>query len=258
MIEDAGIADEDVERAWRLTRAAYDDPEHEGLEIDDTRAIIDISGRHVHVAFRGTATPLNAAHDVAFLLLPLSDFPALRVGDDEWAARVHGGFAKMASNVADRLAERLEKWPRRTVVLSGHSLGGALAILVGGAERTGPFRQLCTSARRRLATQYARLLDVPCCASRTGATRARCWAADHGGLGGRRLPMVRGIRPRAHACRIGPWSAGGATPSGRRGAAGAAPARRRRRRRTEPRPAAETSTAQAPVVRDPSRTPRAP
>ena len=61
MIEDAGIADDDVERAWRLTRAAYDDPEFEGLEIDDTRAIIDISGRHVHVAFRGTATPLNAA-----------------------------------------------------------------------------------------------------------------------------------------------------------------------------------------------------
>ena len=61
MIENAGIADEDVERAWRLTRAAYDDPEFEGLEIDDTRAIIDISGRHVHVAFRGTATPLNAA-----------------------------------------------------------------------------------------------------------------------------------------------------------------------------------------------------
>ena len=58
MIEDAGIADDDVERAWRLTRAAYDDPEFEGLEIDDTRAIIDISGRHVHVAFRGTATPL--------------------------------------------------------------------------------------------------------------------------------------------------------------------------------------------------------
>ena len=109
MIEDAGIADDDVERAWRLTRAAYDDPEFEGLEIDDTRAIIDISGRHVHVAFRGTATPLNAAHDVAFLLRPLSDFPALRVGDDAWAARVHSGFAKMASNVADRLAERLQK-----------------------------------------------------------------------------------------------------------------------------------------------------
>ena len=54
MIENAGIADEDVERAWRLTRAAYDDPEFEGLEIDDTRAIIDSSGRHVHVAFRGT------------------------------------------------------------------------------------------------------------------------------------------------------------------------------------------------------------
>ena len=65
MIEDAGIADEDVERAWRLTRAAYDDPEFEGLEIDDTRAIIDISGRHVHVAFRGTATPLNAARTVS-------------------------------------------------------------------------------------------------------------------------------------------------------------------------------------------------
>jgi len=145
MIEDAGISDEDVERAWRLTRSAYDDPEHEGLEIDDTRAIIDSTGSSLHVAFRGTATPLNAAHDVAFLLRPLSDFPALRVGEDAWAARVHSGFAKMASNVADRLAERLENWPRRTVVLSGHSLGGALAILVGGALKgRGRSVQICT------------------------------------------------------------------------------------------------------------------
>ena len=189
MIEDAGIADEDVERAWRLTRAAYDDPEFEGLEIDDTRAIIDISGRHVHVAFRGTATPLNAAHDVAFLLLPLSDFPALRIGDDAWAARVHGGFAKMASNVADRLAERLQKWPRRTVVLSGHSLGGALAILVGGALKgRGRSIQLCTfGAPPPGDAQYARLLDgVPCLrfANRCDPVPRSLGGADHGGLGG--------------------------------------------------------------------------
>ena len=178
-------------------RAAYDDPEFEGLEIDDTRAIIDISGRHVHVAFRGTATPLNAAHDVAFLLLPLSDFPALRVGDDAWAARVHGGFAKMASNVADRLAERLQKWPRRTVVLSGHSLGGALAILVGGALKgRGRSIQLCTfGAPPPGDAQYARLLDgVPCLrfANRCDPVPRSLGGADHGGLGGLvDLPMVR-------------------------------------------------------------------
>ena len=212
MIEDAGIADEDVERAWRLTRAAYDDPEFEGLEIDDTRAIIDISGRHVHVAFRGTATPLNAAHDVAFLLLPLSDFPALRVGDDEWAARVHGGFAKMASNVSDRLAERLEKWPRRTVVLSGHSLGGALAILVGGALKgRGRSIQLCTfGAPPPGDAQYARLLDgVPCLrfANRCDPVPRSLGGADHGGLGGLvDLPMVREYVHVGTHVELEPWS----------------------------------------------------
>ena len=212
MIEDAGIADDDVERAWRLTRAAYDDPEHEGLEIDDTRAIIDISGRHVHVAFRGTATPLNAAHDVAFLLLPLSDFPALRIGDDAWAARVHGGFAKMASNVADRLAERLQKWPRRTVVLSGHSLGGALAILVGGALKgRGRSIQLCTfGAPPPGDAQYARLLDgVPCLrfANRCDPVPRSLGGADHGGLGGLvDLPMVREYVHVGTHVELEPWS----------------------------------------------------
>ena len=212
MIEDAGIADEDVERAWRLTRAAYDDPEFEGLEIDDTRAIIDISGRHVHVAFRGTATPLNAAHDVAFLLLPLSDFPALSVGDDAWASRVHSGFAKMASNVADRLAERLEKWPRRTVVLSGHSLGGALAILVGGALKgRGRSVQICTfGAPPPGDAQYARLLDgVPCLrfANRCDPVPRSLGGADHGGLGGLvDLPMVREYVHVGTHVELEPWS----------------------------------------------------
>ena len=253
MIEDAGIADEDVERAWRLTRAAYDDPEFEGLEIDDTRAIIDISGRHVHVAFRGTATPLNAAHDVAFLLLPLSDFPALRVGEDAWAARVHGGFAKMASNVADRLAERLEKWPRRTVVLSGHSLGGALAILVGGALKgRGRSVQLCTfGAPPPGDAQYARLLDgVPCLrfANRCDPVPRSLGGADHGGLGGLvDLPMVREYVHVGTHVELEPWSEtwrhAVEAVAGRQ--AGAALATAPAPAATEPRPAAEPSTAQA-------------
>ena len=212
MIENAGIADEDVERAWRLTRAAYDDPEFEGLEIDDTRAIIDSTGSSLHVAFRGTATPLNAAHDVAFLLRPLADFPALRVGEDPWAARVHSGFAKMASNVSDRLAERLEKWPRRTVVLSGHSLGGALAILVGGALKgRGRTVQICTfGAPPPGDAQYARLLDgVPCLrfANRCDPVPRSLGGADHGGLGGLvDLPMVREYVHVGTHVELEPWS----------------------------------------------------
>ena len=212
MIEDAGIADDDVERAWRLTRAAYDDPEFEGLEIDDTRAIIDSTGSSLHVAFRGTATPLNAAHDVAFLLRPLADFPALSVGEDTWAARVHSGFAKMASNVADRLAERLQKWPRRTIVLSGHSLGGALAILVGGALKgRGRSIQLCTfGAPPPGDAQYARLLDgVPCLrfANRCDPVPRSLGGADHGGLGGLvDLPMVREYVHVGTHVELEPWS----------------------------------------------------
>ena len=234
--------------AW----AAYDDPEFEGLEIDDTRAIIDISGRHVHVAFRGTATPLNAAHDVAFLLLPLSDFPALRVGDDEWAARVHGGFAKMASNVADRLAERLQKWPRRTVVLSGHSLGSPGDFVGGALKGRGRSIQLCTfGAPPPGDAQYARLLDgVPCLrfANRCDPVPRSLGGADHGGLGGvLDLPMVREYVHVGTHVELEPWSEtwrhAVEAVAGRQ--AGAALATAPAPAATEPRPAAEPSTAQA-------------
>ena len=207
----------------------------------------------MHVAFRGTAAAANAAHDVAFLLLPLSDFPALRVGDDAWAARVHGGFAKMASNVADRLAERPRKWPRRrTVVLSGHSLGGALAILVGGALKgRGRSIQLCTfGAPPPGDAQYARLLDgVPCLrfANRCDPVPRSLGGADHGGLGGLvDLPMVREYVHVGTHVELEPWSEtwrhAVEAVAGRQ--AGAALATAPAPAPTEPRPAAEPSTAQ--------------
>ena len=99
MIEDAGIADDDVERAWRLTRAAYDDPEFEGLEIDDTRAIIDSTGSSLHVAFRGTAQPQDIVTHANAIMNPWAR-DAANGPDEPWEsvaaargdANVHAGF----------------------------------------------------------------------------------------------------------------------------------------------------------------------
>ena len=114
-------------------------------------------------AFRGSSAPLNAARHVAFLLLPRSDFPACATGDDN-VLRAYHGFAKMASNVADRLAgasSSARGGPSRCRARHWASP----AILVGGAlRRPAATRALLlrrAAAGRRAAAQVTGRHHVP-------------------------------------------------------------------------------------------------
>ena len=208
----------------------------------------------MHVAFRGTATPLNAAHDVAFLLLPLSDFPALRAETTRGPRACTAASPKWrrTSRTASRSGSR--RGPRRTVVLSGHSLGGALAILVGGALKgRGRSIQLCTfGAPPPGDAQYARGCWTACrglrFANRCDPVPRSLGGADHGGLGGLvDLPMVREYVHVGTHVELEPWSEtwrhAVEAVAGRQ--AGAALATAPAPAAAEPRPAAEPSTAQA-------------
>ena len=140
---------EELERAWNLTCTVYNDSlleQHcstrrdcETIEVGGTRAVVDASaGGATHVCFRGTATNHDVAMDLYYHLKPLESFASLDIDAARAAgARAHAGFATAASLVYRRVAAAAKGGP---VVLSGHSLGGALALVAGlGLEMSGFF-----------------------------------------------------------------------------------------------------------------------
>ena len=139
---------EELERAWNLTCTVYNDSlleQHcstrrdcETIEVGGTRAVVDASaGGTTHVCFRGTATNHDVAMDLYYHLKPLESFTSLDIDAARAAgARAHAGFATAASLVYRRVAAAAKGGP---VVLSGHSLGGALALLSGLALAASGF-----------------------------------------------------------------------------------------------------------------------
>ena len=131
---------EELEIAWNLTCTVYNDSlleQHcstrrdcETIEVGGTRAVVDASaGGATHVCFRGTATNHDVAMDLYYHLKPLESFTSLDIDAARAAgARAHAGFATAASLVYRRVAAAAKGGP---VVLSGHSLGGALALIAG-------------------------------------------------------------------------------------------------------------------------------
>jgi hypothetical protein len=107
----------------------------------NTEAYVGTSAEHIVVAFRGTESPatldglkdllLNDARNL--LIVPSgrlgTDFIAAGVG-----ARMHQGFINGLAEIWDPIQERVSaelKANERPLWLTGHSLGGALALLAG-------------------------------------------------------------------------------------------------------------------------------
>jgi triacylglycerol lipase len=109
------------------------------LSVGNTQAYIASSDEHIVVAFRGTESPTSIdglkdwllSDAVNLLILPQgdlgTDYVAAGVG-----ARFHQGFMKALADIWDPLFEAIEaerKKNDRPLWITGHSLGGALAVL---------------------------------------------------------------------------------------------------------------------------------
>lgn len=111
----------DPQNALELCRAsasAYDEPALIMSKETDTRVIVVEDGQDLIIAFRGTADMRNWLTDI--------DVKMVNVGN---GFKVHAGFRTAIFSVIESVAQKCANSPGRRIWLTGHSLGGALAIL---------------------------------------------------------------------------------------------------------------------------------
>jgi hypothetical protein len=94
----------------------------------DFCALIASSGEYHILAFRGTKTPKDWITDLTATAIPFNSvFPGARALGD-----IHGGFGYCLADALQRLMLPLSRRDRsKPLLISGHSLGGALAALAG-------------------------------------------------------------------------------------------------------------------------------
>lgn len=85
---------------------------------------VSLQKQEIIVSFRGTNSAMNGVEDLAFIPVVLSAFPLVFV---------HGGFfaswTALEYDVRTNLQDLLVQYPRFSLTITGHSLGGALAVL---------------------------------------------------------------------------------------------------------------------------------
>ncbi|VDC07553.1 unnamed protein product [Peniophora sp. CBMAI 1063] len=125
----------------------------------------DDGRQEVIVAFRGSQQLPDMLTDSNMLLIPLDSVgPPLNGSGD---ARVHAGFGVAFGSVSDLVldivVEQLRQYPSYSVVLTGHSMGGALAAIGGTllkANATGAAVRVFTFGQPRTGdANFADLLD---------------------------------------------------------------------------------------------------
>ncbi|KAF7335115.1 Alpha/beta-hydrolase [Mycena venus] len=106
------------------------------FSVGDTQGFIarDDDRKEIVVSFRGTSSLGNALTDVNIALVPFTS-PGIAK-----SFNVHSGFLAAYNDVADIVLTTVEaqvaKFPKYSVVVTGHSLGGALAALGAVSVKT--------------------------------------------------------------------------------------------------------------------------
>jgi triacylglycerol lipase len=137
------------------------------LSVGNTQAYVATNDNHIVVAFRGTESPTSLEGVKDWLLTDAVDLlivPEGRLGTDLAAAgvgaRFHQGFVNAIAAIWDPVHEAVDremKDAERPLWITGHSLGGALALLAAWLflRRMVPVHQIYTFGGPMIGNELA-------------------------------------------------------------------------------------------------------